>query len=154
MEKQQLAIASIPCQNWGEIYSPEEALKIGTIFAELNMPFYVTGTPSAAADRKEKKILDSFLSEKNGSQDTRAKMIQAMDEISFVLDDLTLYLDTHSEDPNGLALFQEFTKKRAELKKQFAQDYEPLTRDCLAECGDSTAFCWLNGPAPWEGACM
>lgn len=35
-----LAIASVPSQKWQNLYSEEEGLKNGTIFMELNKPFY------------------------------------------------------------------------------------------------------------------
>lgn len=35
-----LAIASVSIQNWGELYDQNEALKTGTIFKELDMPFF------------------------------------------------------------------------------------------------------------------
>lgn len=34
-----LGIASVPMQTWGEVYRPEAAFRIGTIFPELNMPY-------------------------------------------------------------------------------------------------------------------
>lgn len=34
-----LAIATVPLQSWRLTYSPEKALKAGTMFAELNLPF-------------------------------------------------------------------------------------------------------------------
>lgn len=36
----QLAIASIPCQKWKSVYEPAAALRKGTIFPELNLPFF------------------------------------------------------------------------------------------------------------------
>jgi len=38
-----LAIASIPLQPWEEPYDGCKALKQGTIFPSLDLPFYVTG---------------------------------------------------------------------------------------------------------------
>lgn len=38
-----LGIASVPCQKWGETYELAKALKVGTIFAELDMPFFMGG---------------------------------------------------------------------------------------------------------------
>ncbi len=35
-----LAMAYVPRQKWRNAYSPEEALCRGTMFAELDMPFY------------------------------------------------------------------------------------------------------------------
>ncbi|MFT4146896.1 MAG: spore coat associated protein CotJA, partial [Mobilitalea sp.] len=40
MSDNHLAIANIPIQKWGELYSDEEALNIGTIFHDLNKPFF------------------------------------------------------------------------------------------------------------------
>jgi hypothetical protein len=38
-----LAIATVPMQPWEQPYDPAAALKNGTIFPCLNLPFYVTG---------------------------------------------------------------------------------------------------------------
>lgn len=35
-----LAMAYVPRQKWRNAYSPEEALCRGTLFAELDLPFY------------------------------------------------------------------------------------------------------------------
>mgnify|MGYP003469476957 CR=1 FL=1 len=40
-----LAIASVPYQSWECVYSFDDALTIGTIFPELNMPFFAAETP-------------------------------------------------------------------------------------------------------------
>ena len=37
-----LAIASVPMQEWEELYSPEKALCEGTAFPSLDLPFFVT----------------------------------------------------------------------------------------------------------------
>lgn len=39
----EIAIASVPCQKWSEPYDLAKALKEGTIFPELNKPFYMGG---------------------------------------------------------------------------------------------------------------
>ncbi|MEY8356317.1 spore coat associated protein CotJA [Lachnospiraceae bacterium 54-53] len=38
-----VAIATVPMQPWEQPYDPQTALKHGTIFPCLNLPFYVTG---------------------------------------------------------------------------------------------------------------
>ncbi|MBS7009589.1 MAG: spore coat associated protein CotJA [Anaerostipes sp.] len=35
-----LAMAYVPWQHWDQVYCPEEGLACGTIFPELNKPFY------------------------------------------------------------------------------------------------------------------
>lgn len=39
LEDMPLAMAYVPFQVWREIYQPDEALQVGTIFKELNLPF-------------------------------------------------------------------------------------------------------------------
>ena len=39
MEGMPLAMAYVPWQHWKDTYEPCKALKIGTIFPELNLPF-------------------------------------------------------------------------------------------------------------------
>ena len=39
-EEVSLAIAYVPWQVMGNVYEPDEALKSGTLFPELNKPFY------------------------------------------------------------------------------------------------------------------
>ena len=40
MDMQHLAIASIPMQPWGQLYDAPTALKKGTVFQDLDMPFF------------------------------------------------------------------------------------------------------------------
>ncbi|MBQ1275181.1 MAG: spore coat associated protein CotJA [Cellulosilyticum sp.] len=39
MENMPIAMAYVPWQQWRMIYEPKEALKRGTIFKELDLPF-------------------------------------------------------------------------------------------------------------------
>ena len=54
MSEHHLGISSVPMQQWGELYGQEEALNIGTIFKDLNLPFFAaesvmnTTTPIAS----------------------------------------------------------------------------------------------------------
>jgi len=36
-----LAIATVPCQQWKEVYDRKKALKQGTIFPELDLEFFL-----------------------------------------------------------------------------------------------------------------
>lgn len=38
-ERTPLAMAYVPCQQWGETYSVEKGLERGTVFPELDLPF-------------------------------------------------------------------------------------------------------------------
>lgn len=144
-----LAIANIPIQKWGNLYSDEEALNIGTVFQDLNMPFFA----SEAAMRDKASIAQGT---KNQTLSDREMMMEKIYQIGFLLDDLTLYLDTHEKDQQAIQLYHQKADEYANIRKQFAQKYYPLSRLCIPDDNNSneTVFCWTEGPMPWEGACV
>lgn len=92
----------------------------------------------------------------------RCQMLQQINEISFTVNDLTLYLDNHPEDENALNAFKQAAEKRKQLLKEFAKEFEPLTIDCVCpDTNNSTEsytkyagkkhWTWSDGPLPWEG---
>ncbi|NLL77374.1 MAG: spore coat associated protein CotJA [Clostridiales bacterium] len=152
MSENHLAIANVPIQQWGELYTPEEALNAGTVFQDLNMPFFATesvmGTTNPIAN-------DTGSLGASREQQDREQLMTKINQISFFLDDLTLYLDTHEKDAKALKLYHEKSQECAELKKQFAQKFYPLTKLCVLHCEKGeTGFCLQDGPMPWEGACV
>ena len=145
----QLAIASVPCQSWGDLYEADKALVTGTIFPALDMPFYIT-------DNQKDTLLSSGT---GGSADPlqkeREHLMNRIYQVSFFLDDLILYLDTHEKDPEAIRLFAAKNQERQELLTQFAEQFYPLTRACIAKCPEAQEeFLWEKGPIPWEGACV
>ena len=149
MEKSiHLAIASVPYQQWNDIYEEAEAFYRGTIFPELDKPFFVTENENA--DRKKCSCGCT-------DPDSVYAKLRQIQQTSFVLDDLRLYLDTHSEDVQALKCFKTTLKRRKTLLREFAISHYPLTVDCIAdiyeENPDSGCYCWKEGPVPWEGVC-
>ena len=123
----QLAIASIPIQQWNEVYDEEQAFANGTIFPELNKPFFVT-----VQDSKLEKGPKKFANTLNAEEVVLFQIQQA----SFVVDDLRLYMDTHPEDQEGLKLLKDMLKRRKTLLKAFAVSdkyYEDMSKDCSAD---------------------
>lgn len=146
MEKEKhLAIASVPIQTWNTIYDEEQAFKAGTIFPELNKPFYVTTmeneTPSSKLELNREET-----------------MLREIQQVGFVVDDLRLYMDTHPEDKAGLKLLKEMLKRKRALMKEFALQFYPLAEVCMdviyKENPDSECYCWPEGRIPWEGVCQ
>ena len=76
-------------------------------------------------------------------------------EISFTMDELRLYLDTHPDCPKGTALFYQLLKERLNLLTAFAEKFYPLTQTSMVT-GDfnQNQYGWGDGPMPWEGACI
>jgi len=144
--KKTLAMASIPMQEWNEPYKWCQALKEGTIFPELNMPFF-----KAPIDESNIKTC----SHSSQEQQSREEMMDKINAVSFALNDLTLYLDTHPDCPNATPLFHELMKKRLDLLAEFAKKYYPLTQASIVTGDlDEKKFGWCCGPMPWEGACI
>lgn len=146
MEIQHLAIASVPVQAWnGNLYEYNHALCIGTIFPELNMPFF------AAESLSESEVPSAS----NGSafggsgaygQQDRETLMARISAVSFALDDLMLFLDTHSTQQEAVALRKQLIEERKRLLKEYDEKYYSLTKDCEGP--------WTEGPMPWEGACI
>ncbi len=149
--QENLAIASVPMQEWGALYGAEEALRVGTIFQDLNKPFF-------AADSGKQGVGSGQSAPKSGEQQERERMMAKIQETSFALDDARLYLDTHPDDRQGLAFFKEKLAERKALLLAYAQQFYPLTVDCIADLYEenpaSECYCWQKGPMPWEGACV
>lgn len=83
---------------------------------------------------------------------SREQLLNTINEVSFAVDDMKLYLDTHPEDEKALAFFKEKVRIRNEVLKKYAAEYGPLTIDT----GDDTCsrqWDWVMQPWPWEGVC-
>lgn len=147
MNQEHLAVASVPVQNLNTTLSPEQAMLTGTIFPELNLPFFV-----------EEEMTDSTITRNSKEENVREETMKKIQEISFFLDDMRLFMDTHPENTNGLELLKSALKTRKELLKEFALHFYPLTMDCMADIYEnepsSSCYCWQEGPMPWEGACV
>ena len=91
----------------------------------------------------------------------RAEKKKKIGEISFTLDDLRLFLDTHPLDTDAMNLYQQNLTQRKQLLKQYADDFEPLTTDCIClDTNGGSGACtkypgqkhwtWNDGPIPWD----
>ena len=85
---------------------------------------------------------------------SKSQLFQQINEVSFAIDDLLLYLDTHPCCEKGMALYREYTEKRKNLMREYAQYYGPLTIDDAAE-NSADKWKWMEQPFPWEreGGC-
>lgn len=120
-----LAVPYVPFQQKGaKKYSQTDALNNGTLFPGLNLPFRMKVSGRNA--------VDSALSE-----------LQALE---FVIAELNLYLDTHSDDQEAFALFQQYVKMEAEARKKYEETYGPLT---LTAAAADQRYRWLEGCWPW-----
>ncbi|MCH5264260.1 MAG: spore coat protein CotJB [Lachnospiraceae bacterium] len=139
-----LAMASVPMQEWCEPYDFETALTEGTIFPCLNLEFH------GAEDIKSS--LKTEFSALDKEQADREALMSEISTISFAINDLTLYLDTHPTCPKGLPLFKELLEKRLDLLAEYAKKYNPLTQiSMITGTPETNEYGWGEGPMPWEG---
>lgn len=54
---------------------------------------------------------------------SREKLLAWIDQVSFAVVEMNLYLDTHPEDEDALAFFREKVELRKEALKQYAEQY-------------------------------
>ena len=82
----------------------------------------------------------------------RRELFEYINQISFAVDDVKLFLDTHPENQKALDYFQKYKEKRMEALKEYAEVYGPLTVYTVSE--NSDCWNWINEPWPWqEGGC-
>jgi len=142
-----LAMASFPKQEWCSLYDWDTALKEGTIFTCLNLPVYFADTGSSSLDTKG-SVLDPV-------QQEREVLMGKITSISFAINDLTLYLDTHQDCPEGTPLFYKLSKERMDLLSEYASKYNPLTQLSMVTASlNNSDYAWAEGPMPWEGGCI
>ena len=78
--------------------------------------------------------------------------MNTINEVSFAVDDIKLYLDTHPDDEKALDFFKEKSMIRNEALKAHAAQYGPLTIDTGVDTC-SRQWDWVMQPWPWEGVC-
>lgn len=82
---------------------------------------------------------------------SKAQLLHDISVIGFVLYDLNLYLDTHPTDQNGLDYFNHYNKIYAQMRKEFALRYDPLTANYYERMNNE--WTWVTQKMPWEGDC-
>ena len=76
---------------------------------------------------------------------SREQLMDTINEVSFAVDDIKLYLDTHPDDKKALEFFKEKVMIRNEALKEYAAQYGPLTID-TAEDTCSRQWDWVMQP--------
>jgi hypothetical protein len=84
-----IAYPYVPPQSFGERYTDEEAIVRGTLFPELDLPFW---------EMRIKEFLP---------QTPKNRLMQ----MDFVRHDLRLYLDVHPDDCNAFEMYREYQRK-------------------------------------------
>ena len=65
----------------------------------------------------------------NENRPCKKELLEWINIVSFAVDDVKLFLDTHPNCPEALEFFDEFKKQRVQALKEYAKYYGPLTVD-------------------------
>jgi spore coat protein JB len=77
----------------------------------------------------------------------RKALFDAIGAVSFAMDELRLFLDTHPDSRDALALFNEYRDRRHQLVGQYTAQFGSL--DAYYPNTDS-GWNWNEGPMPWK----
>ena len=87
------------------------------------------------------------------SQMNRRQLMNHINQVSFAVDDVKLYLDTHPCDTEALEYFHKMSRQRNEALKEYTAAYGTMTID-PAKDSCTERWNWINEPWPWqEGGC-
>jgi spore coat protein JB len=76
------------------------------------------------------------------------KLLQELQELDFVLVELTLYLDTHPNDLEAIKQFNQFAQKRQQKARAFELEYGPLLQ--FGHSFSRYPWEWKEAPWPWQ----
>ncbi len=79
--------------------------------------------------------------------DERRELMKKLNAYAFAAYDWNLYLDTHPDDTDAIAMFRKMTDMAKELKKEYEAKYGPLTASASM---DNNRWNWIDSPWPWE----
>ncbi|MBE6636747.1 MAG: spore coat protein CotJB [Ruminococcaceae bacterium] len=82
---------------------------------------------------------------------SRKELWDAIGSVSFAMDELRLFLDTHPDCAEALSLFSEYSNARHELLVRYTQTFGPL--DSYTP-GTENGWTWNCGPMPWSTEVM
>lgn len=75
------------------------------------------------------------------------ELLRQISEVSFVCDDVRLYLDTHTDDTQAQQYYLEHCTRRNLLMQEYTFAYGVLRPDVMYY---DTHWTWTDDPWPWE----
>ena len=79
--------------------------------------------------------------------DERMELLKKYNAYAFAAYDWNLYLDTHPNDKDAIAMFKKMVDKAKELRSEYQAKYGPLTAEAST---DSERWNWIDKPWPWD----
>lgn len=84
------------------------------------------------------------------SGNDREKLMRFIHEVSFAIDDVILYLDTHPCDKQAMEYYETYRRLRRQSVEEYTRLYGPLT---IENVPVGSYWSWVSTPWPWEGGC-
>jgi len=79
--------------------------------------------------------------------DERMELLKKYNAYAFAAYDWNLYLDTHPNDKDAIAMFKKMVERAKELRSEYQAKYGPLTAEAA---NDSERWNWIDNPWPWD----
>ena len=80
---------------------------------------------------------------------TQEDLMRMINEASFALDDILLFLDTHPEDAAAMQYYQNVAAMRRNAMNAYQNQFGPLMVDDVR----GNRWDWVTEKWPWEGGC-
>jgi len=78
---------------------------------------------------------------------SKTAMEKELARISFSMDELRLFLDTHPRQREALSAFSQLRKRRESLLDSYEKAYGPME---AYRAGGTDKWNWVQNPWPWE----
>ena len=76
-------------------------------------------------------------------------LLKQINESSFAIDDILLFLDTHPNDCNAMQYYREMAAVRQNAMDAYQKEFGPLNVDSVY----GNCWSWVTEKWPWEGGC-
>ena len=83
----------------------------------------------------------------NNKNQGQQRLFRFIMEVSFALEDVVLYLDTHPCDKDALCYYEQYRNMRKQAVEEYTRMYGPL---CSKDVDNTNYWKWVNTPWPWE----
>lgn len=84
----------------------------------------------------------------NETMSGKCEAMKKLQAISFVLDDLRLFLDTHPFDTQVMNKYEEVKLQREQALNAYESNYGPIE---TYKVKSDNHWTWVDSPWPWEG---
>lgn len=78
----------------------------------------------------------------------REQLLNDLTTLDFMAVDMALYLDTHPNDEDGIAIYNEIIKEANNARALFEEKFGPLCS--YRSMSNDKKFEWINNPWPWQ----